>query len=58
MKVLDCPSIRIRQFAGYVFLSAGIYGILLLTPVYFMEKQVGIDYPPPITHPEIPYDTA
>ncbi len=40
------------KFARYVFLSAGIYGILLIAPMYFMEAQVGADYPPPITHPE------
>lgn len=40
------------NFARRVFHVAGIYGILVLVPQYFMEKQVGRDFPPPITHPE------
>ena len=39
-------------FARRVFTIAAIYGILALTPQYFLEEQVGRDYPPPITHPE------
>jgi hypothetical protein len=38
--------------ARRVFLVAGIYGILVLLPQYFMEARVGRDFPPPITHPE------
>jgi purine-cytosine permease-like protein len=33
-------------------MGAGIYGLIVLLPQYFMEAQVGRDYPPPITHPE------
>jgi hypothetical protein len=40
------------NFARRVFQVAGIYGIVVLVPQYFMEKQVGRDFPPPITHPE------
>ncbi len=40
------------RFARWVFLLAGIYGILVLAPQYFMEARVGRDFPPPITHPE------
>lgn len=40
------------RFARLVFLVAGIYGLLVLAPQYFMEAQIGRDYPPPITHPE------
>ena len=42
------PSLR---FARYLFAFAGIYGLLVLAPGYFMETQVGIDNPPAITHP-------
>jgi hypothetical protein len=42
-------------FARWVFWIAGAYGLLILTPLYFMEKQIGIDQPPPITHPEFFY---
>jgi hypothetical protein len=40
------------RFARWVFTGAAIYGILVLAPQYFMEAQIGRDYPPPITHPE------
>lgn len=40
------------RFAQRVFLLAGIYGILVLAPQYFLEARVGRDFPPPITHPE------
>ena len=39
-------------FAKRVFLFAGIYGLVFLLPQYFLEAQIGRDYPPPITHPE------
>ena len=35
-----------------VFNVAGIYGVLVLFPQYFMEGRVSRDFPPPITHPE------
>lgn len=40
------------RFAKWVFRIAGIYGIVVMTPMLFMEEQMGIDYPPPINHPE------
>ena len=43
------------KFAKIVFLIAGIYGLIVLLPLYFMEAQTGRDYPPPITHPEYYY---
>ena len=43
------------KFAKNVFLLAGIYGILVIAPMYFMEAKTGIDYPPVITHPEFYY---
>jgi hypothetical protein len=39
-------------FAKRVFFLAGVYGILALTPMYFLEARLGRDFPPPITHPE------
>jgi len=38
-----------------VFLVAGVYGLIVLLPAYFLEEQVGRDFPPPITHPEYYY---
>jgi hypothetical protein len=43
------------RFAKIVFLVAGIYGLLVLTPIYFMENKIGREQPPPITHPEYFY---
>jgi purine-cytosine permease-like protein len=43
---------RGRIFARRVFLGAGIYGLVVLLPQYFLEDRIGRDYPPPITHPE------
>jgi hypothetical protein len=40
------------RFARWVFTGAAIYGIIVLAPQYFLEAQIGRDYPPPITHPE------
>jgi len=39
-------------FAKRVFFLAGIYGVLALGPMYFLEGRLGRDFPPPITHPE------
>ena len=38
-----------------LFWFAGIFGLLVLAPQYFMERRVGIDFPPEITHPEYFY---
>lgn len=43
------------KFARIVYLVAGIYGLLLITPLYFLERQIGLDMPPAITHPEYFY---
>ena len=43
------------KFAKIVFLVAGIYGLIVLLPAYFLEEQVGRDFPPPITHSEYYY---
>jgi len=43
------------RFAKIVFFVAGIYGLLILTPIYFMEGKIGRETPPAITHPEYFY---
>jgi hypothetical protein len=43
------------KFAKIVFLVAGIYGLLILTPLYFLEGAIGRQTPPAITHPEYYY---
>jgi hypothetical protein len=46
------------QFVRWVFRIAGILGILILSPLYFLEQQIGRDQPPAITHPEFFYGFA
>jgi len=43
------------KFAKIVFWAAGIYGVLVLTPLYFMFHVIGLQDPPPITHPGFYY---
>lgn len=43
------------RFAKTVFLVAGIYGLIVLVPQFFLERKIGVDTPPPITHPEFFY---
>ncbi len=41
-----------------LFWIAGIYGVIVVVPLYFLEHRVGRDYPPPITHAEFLYAFA
>ncbi len=43
------------KFAKYTFNAAGIYGLIVLLPQYFLEEKNGRDFPPAITHPEYFY---
>lgn len=43
------------KFTKYTFLLAGISGIILLFPLYFLENTIANDFPPSITHPEFYY---
>jgi len=43
------------NFSRWLFRIAGIYGLIVLIPQYFMEEQIGCTYPPLITHPEFFY---
>lgn len=43
------------KFAKWVYLVAGVYGLLVLVPQYFLESRNGIAYPPVINHPEYYY---
>ena len=40
------------RFARRVYNIAGIYGLIVMFPQYFLEDRIGRDTPPPITHPE------
>jgi uncharacterized membrane protein YfcA len=46
------------RFAGIVFRIAGVWGVLLITPLYFMSDTIGRNDPPPITHPAFFYGFA
>jgi hypothetical protein len=43
------------KFAKVVFWIAGIWGVLILTPLYFIFDVIGRQDPPPITHPAFYY---
>lgn len=43
------------KFAKIVFWIAGVWGVLILTPLYFMFDLIGRQDPPPITHPAFYY---
>jgi hypothetical protein len=40
------------KFAKVVFWIAGVWGILVLTPMYFLYGRIGQSSPPAPTHPE------
>jgi hypothetical protein len=43
------------KFAKVVFWVAGIWGLLVITPLYFMFDLIGEKDPPAITHPGFYY---
>ena len=46
------------KFAKVVFWIAAIWGILVITPLYFLYDTIGRQDPPPITHPGFYYGFA
>ncbi len=46
------------KFARWVFFLATLYGVIVLSPMFFQEAKFGHDYPPAITHPEFYYGFA
>ena len=46
------------RFAKIVFWIAAIWGVLVITPLYFMFDLIGRNDPPPITHPGFFYGFA
>jgi hypothetical protein len=43
------------KFARIVFWIAAVWGVLVLTPLYFIFEMIGRQDPPPITHPAFYY---
>ena len=42
-------------FARLVFRIAGVWGLVLMTPLFFAYDFIGRSYPPALTHPDIYY---
>ena len=43
------------RFARRVYTVAGIYGLVVMLPQYFLLDRIGRDAPPAVTHPEYFY---
>jgi hypothetical protein len=43
------------RLAKLVFTVAGVWGLIVLTPLYFTFDTIGAMYPPPIAHPDFYY---
>ncbi|HEV8001929.1 MAG TPA: hypothetical protein VGP63_18725 [Planctomycetaceae bacterium] len=43
------------KLARLIFGAAGIYGLVVIGPMYFLEDRIGRDTPPATTHPEFFY---
>jgi len=43
------------KFAKIIFWIAALWGVLILTPLYFIFDLIGRNDPPPITHPAFYY---
>ena len=43
------------RFAKWVLLIAGVYGVLVMTPMYFSLESFNREHPPAVTHPEFYY---
>jgi hypothetical protein len=57
-RLLACPALlysREMKFAKAVFWIASVFGVLLVTPLYFTFDLAGRLDPPPITHPQFYY---
>lgn len=51
----DAAALRARRFAKIVFTAAGVWGMLIMTPLYFAFDAIGRAYPPPISHADLYY---
>ncbi|MDH5590341.1 MAG: hypothetical protein OEZ65_12215 [Gemmatimonadota bacterium] len=43
------------NFATRVYLIAGVYGTVVVAPLYFLESTINRGFPPPVSHPEYFY---
>jgi hypothetical protein len=49
-----CATDRVK-FAKVVFFAAGVWGVVVLTPLYFLFDVTGKPYPPPDSYPHFFY---
>jgi hypothetical protein len=54
MEKSDTISSAVR-LSRRIFMAAGIWGVLVVFPLYFLESLIGEQQPPPITHSEYYY---
>ncbi len=43
------------RFAKRVFIGAGVWGLAIVTPMFFLYDYIGRHYPPALTHPDFYY---
>ena len=43
------------RFAKIVFIAAGVWGIVVLTPLYLLVDVTGCQYAPPTAYPQFFY---
>ena len=43
------------KFARFVFIGAGVWGVAVLTPLYFLVDVTGRHYATPVIHPQFFY---
>jgi hypothetical protein len=43
------------KFAKVVFWIAAVWGFLVITPLFFLFDRIGVQDPPPVTHPGFYY---
>jgi hypothetical protein len=43
------------RFAKIVYIAAGVWGIVVLTPLFFLFDLTGRHYPPPTSYPQFFY---
>lgn len=52
IRLIFCLGDILMRFAKRIFFWSGVYGIIVLLPMYFLEEKLGRDFPPPTNHPE------
>jgi hypothetical protein len=48
-------AMSVTRFAKFVFVGAGVWGIVVLTPLYWLVDVTGRQYSPPVDYPQFFY---